>query len=70
MLAKKSIETGERCDAIPDSMRHYLAMYFDPNKSSVRDSLGRTAGHAVHGLYPTESPSASKVGKLEAALLV
>jgi len=25
LLAKKSIETGEDCDAIPDSMRQYLA---------------------------------------------
>lgn len=26
LLAKKSIETGEDCDAIPESMRQYLAI--------------------------------------------
>ncbi|KKY23950.1 putative homeobox domain-containing protein [Phaeomoniella chlamydospora] len=26
MLAKKSIETGEDCDMVPESMRHYLAV--------------------------------------------
>ena len=25
-MAKKSIETGEECDAIPESMRQYLAL--------------------------------------------
>ncbi|RKF57571.1 putative homeobox domain-containing protein [Golovinomyces cichoracearum] len=34
LLAKKSIETGEDCDSIPDSMRNYLAMHpIDSGKS-------------------------------------
>lgn len=61
MLAKKSIETGEGCDAIPESMRQYLAMYFDPNKPGLRDSFGRTAGYAVSGVYPNEPSSSGKV---------
>ena len=62
MLAKKSIETGEGCDAIPDSMRQYLAMYFDPSKPGLRDSFGRTNGYAVNGVYPSEASSTGKVG--------
>ncbi|MCJ1308970.1 hypothetical protein MMC25_002625 [Agyrium rufum] len=42
-LAKKSIETGEDCDAIPDSYRHYLAMQaIDSGKPLGRSFLGRT----------------------------
>lgn len=63
MLAKKSIETGEGCDAIPESMRQYLAMYFDPNKSGIRNSFGRTAGYGMNGAYSNESASSGKVGR-------
>ncbi|KAH8704127.1 putative homeobox transcription factor [Talaromyces proteolyticus] len=44
MIAKKSIETGEDCDSIPDSMRQYLAMQFDLNKPGARDLFGRASG--------------------------
>ncbi|OJJ44085.1 hypothetical protein ASPZODRAFT_154053 [Penicilliopsis zonata CBS 506.65] len=61
MLAKKSIETGEGCDSIPESMRQYLAMQFDPTKPGTRDLFGRTAGFGATGVYPGESGS-GKVG--------
>ena len=64
MLAKKSIETGEGCDSIPESMRHYLAMQFDPSKPGTRDPFGRSAGYGSPGMYASES-SSGKVGKLE-----
>ncbi|KAI4132642.1 MAG: hypothetical protein LQ338_000582 [Usnochroma carphineum] len=48
LLAKKSIETGEDCDSIPESMRAYLAMQeFQNGKPSARDfygPLGRIPG--------------------------
>ncbi|KAL8998278.1 MAG: hypothetical protein Q9169_002592 [Polycauliona sp. 2 TL-2023] len=48
LLAKKSIETGEDCDSIPDSMRAYLAMQdFQNGKPNARDiygPLGRAPG--------------------------
>jgi len=61
MLAKKSIETGEGCDSIPESMRQYLAMQVDPNKPGARDAFGRTGGYGVNG-YPNESAPSGKVG--------
>lgn len=62
MLAKKSIETGEGCDSIPESMRHYLAMQFDPSKSGSRDSFGRAAGYGAPGMYANEVNPSGKVG--------
>ncbi|KAL8735981.1 MAG: hypothetical protein Q9166_000543 [cf. Caloplaca sp. 2 TL-2023] len=45
LLAKKSIETGEDCDSIPESMRAYLAMQeFQNGKPSVRDFYGPLGG--------------------------
>lgn len=64
VIAKRSIESGEGCEAIPEPMRQYLAMYFDPSKQSVRDPLGRVPGFAVNGMYPTELPPSGKVGEL------
>lgn len=43
MIAKRGIETGEDCDAVPESMRQYLAMHFDPTKS--RNLFNRAAGY-------------------------
>jgi hypothetical protein len=41
-LAKKSIETGEDCDAIPESMRQYLAMQaMESGKSLGGNFMGR-----------------------------
>jgi hypothetical protein len=45
MIAKKSIETGEDCDSLPDSMRHMLAMQaLESGKPFPRHLLGRTGG--------------------------
>jgi hypothetical protein len=61
MLAKKSIETGEGCDSIPESMRHYLAMQFDPTKPGTRDPYGRSVGYGAPGMYANESNPNGKV---------
>ncbi|PBP27982.1 putative homeobox protein HOY1 [Diplocarpon rosae] len=43
LMAKKSIETGEDCDAIPESMRQYLAIQaMEPGKSMGGNFLGRS----------------------------
>lgn len=62
MLAKKSIETGEGCDSIPESMRHYLAMQYDPTKPGTRDTFGRSVGYGAPGMYANESSPNGKVG--------
>jgi hypothetical protein len=52
LLAKKSIETGEDCDAIPESMRQYLAIQaMESGKSLGGNFLGRS------GLMPYGSGS-------------
>ncbi len=65
-LAKKSIETGEDCDEIPESMRKYLTMQaLESGKPIVRDMIN--VGMSAHGtglLMNTQS-NASKVGMLE-----
>lgn len=43
MLAKKSIETGEDCDSIPESMRQYLMVQaMESGKPLARDLFGRS----------------------------
>ncbi|KAL1997829.1 hypothetical protein VTN02DRAFT_652 [Thermoascus thermophilus] len=63
MIAKKSIETGEDCDSIPESMRQYLAMQFDPNKPGARDLFGRTSGLGGYGSggHASESSHSGKI---------
>ncbi|CAG8421329.1 unnamed protein product [Penicillium salamii] len=61
MLAKKSIETGEGCDSIPESMRHYLAMQFDPNKPGARDPFGRAGAYGPPSMYASETNPSGKV---------
>lgn len=52
LLAKKSIETGEDCDNIPESMRQYLAIQaMESGKSLGGNFLGRS------GLMPYGSGS-------------
>ena len=52
LLAKKSIETGEDCDAIPESMRQYLALQASETGNSLGGNfLGRS------GLMPYGSGS-------------
>lgn len=68
LLAKKSIETGEDCDAIPDSMRQYLALQAsESGKPFVRDFLGRSNGMNPYGgggmIMSAESNNPGKVGK-------
>lgn len=73
MIAKKSIETGEDCDSIPESMRQYLAMQFDPNKPGTRDLFGRTSGlggYGTSGAYNNESTHSGKIGTLRESLVV
>lgn len=68
MLAKKSIETGEGCDSIPESMRQYLAMQFDPTKPGSRDPFGRTGGYGASGAFPNEPIPTGKVGEYYSTL--
>lgn len=43
MLAKKSLETGEDIDSIPESMRQYLAMQaMESGKGFAGSYMGRT----------------------------
>ena len=50
-MAKKSIESGEECDAIPESMRKYLAMQaFESGKLPVRDMGARNLGQYNNSL--------------------
>lgn len=70
MIAKKSIETGEDCDSIPESMRQYLAMQYDPNKPGGRDLFGRTSGlggYGSNGGHPNESGHSGKIGEYRRA---
>lgn len=70
LLAKKSIETGEDCDSIPESMRAYLAMQELQNgKPSAREfygplSLGPGPVNTFGGgiLLNADSSSPGKVG--------
>lgn len=68
LLAKKSIESGEDCDAIPESMRQYLAMQaMESGKPLAREFLGRSSTMSAYGdngmLLNTESSTPSKVGE-------
>lgn len=72
LLAKKSIETGEDCDAIPDSMRQYLALQAtESGKPFVGDFLGRSNGMNPYGgggmIMSAESNNPGKVGKKRAS---
>lgn len=44
MIAKKGMETGEGCDSIPESMRQYLALNFDPNTAPARSLINKASG--------------------------
>lgn len=65
-MTKKSIENGEDCDSIPESMRQYLAMQaIDSGKPLGRDFLGRSQGPSQYGhgcVMNTETNAAGKVG--------
>ncbi|KAI5289167.1 hypothetical protein KEM52_000887 [Ascosphaera acerosa] len=57
MIAKKGIESGEDCDAIPESMRQYLALGFDYTTPCARNLLAKAAG------FGTRMPSETSSGK-------
>ncbi|PGH21664.1 hypothetical protein AJ80_03097 [Polytolypa hystricis UAMH7299] len=57
MIAKKGIETGEDCDAIPESMRQYLALHFDPTKSHARNLFNRSSGYGSGDAINESSPT-------------
>ncbi|KAI9820945.1 MAG: hypothetical protein M1832_003417 [Thelocarpon impressellum] len=66
LLAKKSIETGEDCDAIPESMRHYLALQaMESGKPLGRGFPGRSGPLDPYGnaglLMNAEQNNPSKV---------
>lgn len=49
-IAKRSIESGEDCDSIPESMRQYLAMQaYGPGKGLPATMLGRGPGFGQFG---------------------
>jgi hypothetical protein len=68
MIAKKSIETGEDCDNIPESMRQLYAMQaMSTGKPFPRELLGRPgapmAPYGSGGLMMNGDPNGSgKVG--------
>lgn len=69
LLAKKSIETGEDCDAIPDSYRQYLAnQAMESGKPLARGFVNRTGGpmsaYGNGGIFVgTEQNNHQKVGE-------
>lgn len=64
-IAKKSIENGDDCNDIPESMRRYLAQQaMESGKSLGRDFLGRNAGALAaysSGMLLNTDSSSSKV---------
>ena len=67
LLAKKSIETGEDCDAIPESMRTYLAnQALESGKPLGREFLGRSPSMSAYGnsgmLLNPDSSQPGKIG--------
>ncbi|GIZ37134.1 hypothetical protein CKM354_000059200 [Cercospora kikuchii] len=64
-IAKRSIESGEDCDSIPESMRQYLAMQaYGPGKGLPANMLGRGPGFGHFGnggLMLNHDQSSSKV---------
>ncbi|MCJ1433221.1 Transcription elongation factor SPT4 [Xylographa pallens] len=69
LIAKKSIETGEDCDQIPESYRNYLAAQaFESGKPLVRNFLSQSAGsmgtYGAGGMFMgSESLNPQKVGE-------
>jgi hypothetical protein len=67
LLAKKSFETGEDCDAIPDSMRQYLAIQaMESGKPLASRFLARHGGPLPFGSgspFDQEQSGQTKVGE-------
>lgn len=68
MLAKKSLETGEDIDSIPESMRQYLAMQaMESGKGFAGSYMGRTGLIPFGGnnmLFGGDQSAQGKVCKL------
>ena len=64
LLAKKSIETGEDCDAIPESYRHYLAIQaLDSGKPFIARGAGPMTSFGNGGIFVgVEHSNPQKVG--------
>lgn len=64
-IAKKSIENGDDCNDIPESMRRYLALQaMESGKSIGTSFLGRTGGMPYgSGMLLNTDSNSSKVGK-------
>jgi hypothetical protein len=63
-LAKKSIETGEDCDAIPECMRQYLAVQaMESGKGLFLTDRSRLSAYGNSGMMAHEAPSQGKIGK-------
>ena len=66
-LAKKSIETGEDCDAIPDSYRTYLQLQALETGRPLMRNLTQTGGTASYSTGSLnlggDNPSNQKVGE-------
>lgn len=74
LLAKKSIETGEDCDAVPDSMRQYLMQQaVESGKPIGRDLFGRSPNpmnsYGNGTLVNAESANPGKVGESSTTVL-
>ena len=75
MIAKKSIDTGEDCDSVPESMRQLLAMQgLESVKPFARQMLGRAGGPMAQygngGMLMNGDPNGSgKVGTSNSTLL-
>ncbi|KAF2769001.1 hypothetical protein EJ03DRAFT_343619 [Teratosphaeria nubilosa] len=62
-IAKRSIESGEDCDSIPESMRKYLAMqaYGPGGKLMSAGMLGRAPGFGPYGMLTPETSTGKVV---------
>lgn len=74
LLAKKSIETGEDCDAIPESMRTYLAnQAMESGKPLAREFLGRSpnnmSAYGSGGMLLHPDSAQAKIGTQTSAAL-
>lgn len=64
-IAKRSLESGEDCNDIPESMRRYLALQaMESGKTLGRDLLGRHGGMATYdsGMLFNSESNQTKVG--------
>ncbi len=70
MMAKKSLESGEDMDSIPESMRQYLAMQAMESGKSIPGFFGRAGlmSYGQQGLVGGEQSGPGKVCKWPAGM--